>query len=125
LENGNYSGYRPLGLSEVFPGLRDNVEMYNVFKFIPELARSHPEVIEQHSDEIEAFQRHIAQDTVQKLLTLIALVLELPEDALTNGHKYNDGEREVPEAVHEGPHGFWLADSAVPTADCCFTGSST
>jgi len=64
--------------------------MYNVFKFIPELARSHPEVIEQHREEIESFQRHIAQDTVQKLLTLIALVLELPEDALTNGHKYND-----------------------------------
>lgn len=64
--------------------------MYNVFKFIPELARSHPEVITQHREEIESFQRHIAQDTVQKLLTLIALVLELPEDALTNGHKYND-----------------------------------
>jgi len=79
-----------LGSIEVFPGLRDNIEMYNVFKFIPELARTHPEVIEQHREEIESFQRHIAQDTVQKLLTLIALVLELPEDALTNGHKYND-----------------------------------
>jgi isopenicillin N synthase-like dioxygenase len=64
--------------------------MYNVFKFTKELARSHPEVIEQHREEIESFQRHIAQDTVQKLLTLIALVLELPEDALTNGHKYDD-----------------------------------
>lgn len=64
--------------------------MYNVFKFIPELARTHPEVIEEHREEIESFQRHIAQDTVQKLLTLIALVLELPEDALTNGHKYDD-----------------------------------
>lgn len=64
--------------------------MYNVFKFTPELTRSHPPVINRHRAEIEAFQRHIAQDTVQKLLTLIALVLELPEDALTNGHKYDD-----------------------------------
>jgi isopenicillin N synthase-like dioxygenase len=47
-------------------------------------------VIEHHRAEIESFQRHIAQDTVQKLLTLTALVLELPEDALTNGHKYDD-----------------------------------
>ena len=64
--------------------------MYNVFKFTPQLTRSHPPVIEHHRAEIEAFQRHIAQDTVQKLLTLIALVLELPEDALTNGHNYDD-----------------------------------
>jgi isopenicillin N synthase-like dioxygenase len=64
--------------------------MYNVFKFTPELTRSHPPVIEHHRAEIESFQRHIAQDTVQKLLTLTALVLELPEDALTNGHKYDD-----------------------------------
>jgi len=90
LEHGNYSGYRPLGSIEVFPGLRDNIEMYNVFKFTPQLTRSHPPVIEHHRAEIEAFQRHIAQDTVQKLLTLIALVLELPEDALTNGHNYDD-----------------------------------
>lgn len=64
--------------------------MYNVFKFTPELTRNHPPVIEHHRDEIESFQRHIAQDTVRKLLTLIALVLELPEDALTGGHKYDD-----------------------------------
>ncbi|OQO13741.1 hypothetical protein B0A48_01971 [Cryoendolithus antarcticus] len=90
LEHGHYSGYRPLGSIELFPGLRDNVEMYNVFKYLPELECSHPQLIIDHRDEIEAFQRHIAEDTVQKLLTLIAIVLELPEDALTNGHKYND-----------------------------------
>lgn len=90
LEHGNYSGYRPQGSSELFPGLRDNIEMYNVFKFIPSLDRTHPEIITQHQEEIESFQRHIAEDTVQKLLTLIAIILELPEDALTNGHKYDD-----------------------------------
>ena len=45
LEHGNYNGYRPLGSIEVFPDLRDNIEMYNVFKFIPELERSQPDVI--------------------------------------------------------------------------------
>ena len=33
LEHGNYNGYRPRGSGEVLPGKRDNVEMYNVFKF--------------------------------------------------------------------------------------------
>lgn len=90
LEHGNYNGYRPLGAGEIVPGVRDNVEMYNVFKFIPELERSQPAVINEHREEIEKFQRHIAEDTTQKLLTLIAIVLELPEDALTKGHQYND-----------------------------------
>ena len=33
LERGNYNGYRPKGSTETLPGKRDNVEMYNVFKF--------------------------------------------------------------------------------------------
>ena len=64
--------------------------MYNVFKFVPELERTQPEIVTQHREEIEKFQRHIAQDVVQKLLTLISIVLELPEDYLSNGHEYND-----------------------------------
>ncbi|KAK1824522.1 hypothetical protein LTR12_001114 [Friedmanniomyces endolithicus] len=90
LEHGNYNGYRPLGSGELFPGLRDNVEMYNVFKYLPALERTQPQVINEHRQEIESFQRHIAEDVVQKLLVLIAIVLELPEDYLTKGHKYDD-----------------------------------
>lgn len=90
LEHGNYNGYRPLGSIELSPGLRDNVEMYNVFKFIPQLERSQPDIIHRNRPAIEKFQRHLAQDTVQKLLTLIAIVLELPEDHLTKGHQYDD-----------------------------------
>ena len=33
LEHGNYNGYRPKGSGEILPGKRDNVEMYNVFKY--------------------------------------------------------------------------------------------
>ncbi|KAK5173469.1 uncharacterized protein LTR77_002150 [Saxophila tyrrhenica] len=90
LEHGNYNGYRPKGSSEVLPGKRDNVEMFNVFKFIPELERGQPDVINDNRAEIERFQRHIAEDTVQKLLILIAIILELPEDHLTKGHQYDD-----------------------------------
>ncbi|KAK4550495.1 hypothetical protein LTR36_000074 [Oleoguttula mirabilis] len=90
LENGNYNGYRPQGSIEVFPGLRDNVEMYNLFKFIPQLERSQPDVITQNRADIEKVQRHIAQGIIPKLLTLISIVLELPEDYLSNGHKYDD-----------------------------------
>lgn len=90
LMNGNYNGYRPKGSGEILPGKRDNIEMLNVFKYIPELDRNRPDVIEENREEIEAFQRKIAEDVIQKLLVLIAIVLELPEDALTNGHQYDD-----------------------------------
>jgi isopenicillin N synthase-like dioxygenase len=90
MEKGHYSGYRWLGMSEIVPGLKDNVEMYNLFKFNGKLERSHPDVINDNRPTIEKFQKHIAQDTVQKLLTLISIVLELPEDYLSQGHKWDD-----------------------------------
>jgi isopenicillin N synthase-like dioxygenase len=57
---------------------------------VPELERTQPNIIKENRPTIERFQRHIAEDTVQKLLVLIAIILELPEDHLTNGHRYND-----------------------------------
>lgn len=57
---------------------------------VPELQREQPAVINENRPEIEKFQRKIAEDIVQKLLVLIALVLELPEDYLTEGHQYDD-----------------------------------
>ncbi|KAK3717010.1 hypothetical protein LTR37_006065 [Vermiconidia calcicola] len=90
LEHGSYNGYRPLGSNEIFPGLRDNFEMYNMFKFIPYGEREHPEIVQQHREEIEQFQQKIAEDVVQKLLVLISILLELPEDYLSNGHRFND-----------------------------------
>jgi isopenicillin N synthase-like dioxygenase len=33
LEDGSYNGYRPLGSIKILPGLYDNVEFYNIFKF--------------------------------------------------------------------------------------------
>ncbi|KAK3725383.1 hypothetical protein LTR37_000353 [Vermiconidia calcicola] len=96
LEGGSYNGYRPLGSVEVYPGLPDNNEasisspMYNMFKFIPYGEREHPQIVQQHREEIEQFQRKIAEDVVQKLLVLMSILLELPEDYLSNGHRYND-----------------------------------
>ena len=89
LEEGIYSGYRPRGMIELKPGLRDSIEMYNVFKFVPQYDRDHPAVIRDHLAEVERFHRHIHENIVYKLLRLIAIVLELPsEDALIEGHSY-------------------------------------
>ncbi|KAF9890200.1 hypothetical protein FE257_006112 [Aspergillus nanangensis] len=90
LEEGNYNGYRPQGAVELAPGKGDNVEMYNLFKFIPQTQRSQPEVIRRHWAEIEHVHRHIHEQVAHKLLRLLARVLELPdEDALVRGHRYD------------------------------------
>ena len=90
LAKGSYNGYRPKGTREQFPGLRDNVEFYNLFKLNGKLERSQPDIILQHRAKIEKFQRHIVEDVTRKLLILIAIVLELPEDHLLEGHRFDD-----------------------------------
>ena len=50
LEHGNYNGYRPKGSGEILPGKRDNVEMYNVFKFSTSIITGGAETVEQGTD---------------------------------------------------------------------------
>ncbi|PMD41857.1 2OG-Fe(II) oxygenase superfamily protein [Hyaloscypha variabilis F] len=90
VEHGSYNGYRPQGTREQFPGLRDNVEMYNLFKLNGKLERSQPDIILKNRALIENFQQHLVNDIVKKLLVLIAIVLEMPEASLLNGHDYED-----------------------------------
>ncbi|CAG9985184.1 unnamed protein product [Clonostachys byssicola] len=89
LENGGYNGYKPLGLREVTPGIFDNTEIFNIPKFIPELDRPQPSVINTHKPQIEKFARHIHHNVVQKLLALFAIILELPEDHFSRFHRYD------------------------------------
>ncbi|KAH7239409.1 putative oxidoreductase [Fusarium tricinctum] len=90
IEEGDYNGYRPLGAIEQFPGLRDNWECYHVFKFIPEHQRPHPQLVQDQYAEIERFHRHIHHDVAGKVLRLLARVLEMPENVLSDNHSYED-----------------------------------
>lgn len=90
LENGGYNGYKPLGLREIRPGVFDNTEIFNIPKFIPTYERPQPEIIREHWDEIEVFAKHIYSEIVRKLLTLFAIVLELPEDYFLKHHRYEE-----------------------------------
>ena len=81
LENGGYNGYKPFGLREIKPGVFDNTEIFN----IPTYERPQPEIIKDNWEEIGGFAKHINDEIVRKLLTLYALILELPEDFFTTG----------------------------------------
>ncbi|KAF3926046.1 hypothetical protein ABW20_dc0108815 [Dactylellina cionopaga] len=89
LEEGIYNGYRPLGSIEILPGLRDNIEFYQVMKFLPHLDRVHPDVIRENYKEIEVFHRHMHENVSHKIFRLLAIILEIPEEQLVNGHLYD------------------------------------
>ena len=63
--------------------------MYNIYKFIPFGERTQPRIVEQEKENIEKFSRHIHQVIVKQLLTLIAIILELPEDYFVERHRYD------------------------------------
>lgn len=113
LENGGYNGYKPCGIrvsqcslrwklpwqkkstntvKEIRPGYFDNTEIYNMPKWTPAYDRPHPAVINVHKEEIEGFARHIHNNTVQKLLILFAIILELPEDYFATLHRYDEAK---------------------------------
>jgi len=90
LENGGYNGYKPMGTRELKPGIYDNTEIYNVPKFTSTYRRPHPMLIKDQWATIEKFGRHIHEEVVGRLLVLIAIVLELPEDYLLKHHRYEE-----------------------------------
>ncbi|KAL3462017.1 putative 1-aminocyclopropane-1-carboxylate oxidase [Aspergillus heterothallicus] len=90
LEQGDYNGWKPAGIRTLVPGVKDNFEIYNIPKFIPEHAdRKHPEIVKEHWGGIEKFSRHIHDHIVQKLLTVFAVALGLEDEKwLVDKHRY-------------------------------------
>ncbi|KAJ5328801.1 1-aminocyclopropane-1-carboxylate oxidase [Penicillium brevicompactum] len=90
LEEGDYNGWKPAGTRNLIPGVKDNFEIYNIPKFIPEHAnRSHPELIKRHWEVIEKFSKHINDQIVRKLLIIFAIALGLEdEEWFVKKHRY-------------------------------------
>ncbi|KAK3066741.1 hypothetical protein LTR53_016775 [Teratosphaeriaceae sp. CCFEE 6253] len=90
LESGEYNGYRPAGLRQLKDGIRDNIQVYNLPKFDGHHKRAQPPVLQSHIDEIASFSRACQDQVVRKLLVLIAIMLELPdENQLMDQHRYD------------------------------------
>ncbi|KAJ5893245.1 1-aminocyclopropane-1-carboxylate oxidase [Penicillium taxi] len=81
LEEGDYNGWKPAGTRTLIPGIKDNFEIYNIPKFIPEYAnRKHPEIVKQNLQAIEKFSKQIHDQIVRKLLIIFALALGLEDE---------------------------------------------
>lgn len=89
--NGNYFGYQRADEKTLMgTDVRNNEEKFNIPKFIPHNAHQpFHEFFEPFRAEIEAFSRKSIQ-IADKIFTLFALILELPEDYFSSRHRYND-----------------------------------
>jgi isopenicillin N synthase-like dioxygenase len=87
----DYNGWRRPGRSGAEGKPKDNIEMYNIPKFIKDFEGKyhHPDLIKAHLPEIEDFQKALHANVVLPLLRLFAIVLQLPdEEYLAKQHSY-------------------------------------
>ncbi|KAJ0109863.1 flavonol synthase [Diaporthe amygdali] len=92
LEKGDYNGWKPAGTRNLIPGVKDNFEIYNIPKFIPEHAgRPHPDIVRQHWSTIKEFSERVHEQIVKKLLVVFAVALGLDdEEWFLKRHRYEE-----------------------------------
>ncbi|KAJ7501505.1 hypothetical protein B0H11DRAFT_2155322 [Mycena galericulata] len=80
-------GYRPPGFVRNTP-YKENLEMVNLHKFTPGINLPRHAFIARHEEEITTFQKLVYDAVINKLLILLAIILELPENHFVNMHKF-------------------------------------
>lgn len=87
----DYNGWRRSGRRSSASRGPDNIEMFNIPKFIDEFKGKYkyPDLVKAHLPEIEEFSKALHTNVILPLLKLFAIVLQLPdEDYLVKQHSY-------------------------------------
>ncbi|KAJ6031304.1 hypothetical protein N7540_002036 [Penicillium herquei] len=88
--DGEYFGYRENSRWIGDTGVKDNVEMLNIPKAIPEWENvPRHRLVSQNWEEISTFHRELYDKVISKLFVLMSIILELPEDFLSEAHAYD------------------------------------
>lgn len=82
---GLYVGYKPAGPLGHKGGFPKQLDHYNILVHDPK-NRRHPEVIMPHMQEINDVMAFIRNNILVKLLKLVAMILEVPEDVVLATH---------------------------------------
>ncbi|WWC72411.1 uncharacterized protein I206_106373 [Kwoniella pini CBS 10737] len=90
LEEGSYAGYKLRGIWKRDGGVPDNIEHYNLeSSSFENPSQNHPEKLLPLIPEIRSFAEHTYFYVVYRILKLVSLALELPEDYLWELHDHN------------------------------------
>ncbi|EGN97173.1 hypothetical protein SERLA73DRAFT_161351 [Serpula lacrymans var. lacrymans S7.3] len=86
---GHYQGYKARRFWRVDTEnqVLDQIEHYGINRNVHN--RPHPRALRPFMPEIDAFARHNHTNVLQPILKLLALSLELPEDALVDKHRFD------------------------------------
>ncbi|KZT26009.1 Clavaminate synthase-like protein [Neolentinus lepideus HHB14362 ss-1] len=83
---GSYQGYKLRNYWHIDNGVHDQLEHYNINRDVTK--KQHPQALRPLLPEIEAFAKHCHSNVLHPILRLLAIGLEMPEDALVNIHNY-------------------------------------
>ncbi|KAH8652311.1 gibberellin 2-oxidase [Xylariales sp. PMI_506] len=87
---GEYFGYRENSRWVGDTGIKENIEMLNIQKPIPSNASvGKHRIVEDNWEEIASFHRDLFEKVIDKLFVLISIILELPENYLSDAHAYD------------------------------------
>ncbi|KAH0831127.1 hypothetical protein J3R83DRAFT_13693 [Lanmaoa asiatica] len=86
-QTGSFQGYKLRRYYHIDNGVHDQIECYNINHDVTK--REHPQALRQFMPEVKEFTKFNHFKVVHPLLRLIAMSLELPEDALVNIHNYD------------------------------------
>ncbi|KAG6824875.1 hypothetical protein H0H92_005560 [Tricholoma furcatifolium] len=84
---GSYQGYKPRGYWHIEGGVHDSIETYNVHRDVT--CKEHPSALRPFLPELAAFTKFNHLNVLHPLLRLVALSLELDEEALVNIHGFD------------------------------------
>jgi len=84
---GRYVGFKPAGQLGIKGGFHKTLDHYNILTYDPE-NHQHPEILRPHMGDVEQLITFIRANILRKLLALVAMVLEVPEERMAATHAF-------------------------------------
>lgn len=84
---GRYVGFKPAGVLGSKGGFHKTLDHYNILTWDPE-EHKHPALLAQHMEEVRQTISIIRAQLLQKLLVLVAMILEVPEERVLETHAF-------------------------------------
>ncbi|EOD50392.1 Clavaminate synthase-like protein [Neofusicoccum parvum] len=85
--SGLYVGFKPSGERGIKGGFHKTLDHYNILVHDPE-NHSHPKILEPHMDEVRQTMDIIRNSILKKLLVLVAMILDVPEEVVLRTHAF-------------------------------------
>lgn len=84
---GRYVGFKPAGQLGTKGGFHKTLDHYNILTYDPE-NHQHPAILRPHMGEINELISFIRSNILRKLLVLVSMILEVPEETVAATHAF-------------------------------------